>query len=230
MTGANWQATKVGAIAAGWYDTRSGLGDFLTAYMTADAEFQKTPNTETVVAVDAALGELTDAFTAVGTMSNDPTKPHQGMVDYIDAMYKLAETTQNEIWKKRQELFDKAQFGDLPPEEMEQKKAEAMENAKQLAMPAAEEEKSAAHLEQIKTAWDKHKHKTPYGNATLPDFVSKAVARNSTSTPRKRWPWPARRSRSARSASSSCGASSPARRRMVSKPNWNARPPSSTSR
>ena len=174
LTRANWQQTKKGAIAAGWYDTRSGLGNFLTAYEKAEAEFQKTPTTETVLEVDAAIGELTDALTAVGTLANDQKTPHQGMVDYLAEMYKLAETRDTEIAKRRQELFDVSVFGNLPPEEMKEKKEEALRIAKEEAMKK-QEEKVAANLDKIKTAWDKRKHPTPYGNATLPEFVSKAA-------------------------------------------------------
>ncbi len=174
LTRENWKATKTGAIAAGWYDTRSGLGGVLNVYETAAAEFKKTPNTETVAAVDGALSEVYHALSAVGTMAQDEKTPHQGMLDYLEAMSRLVETEQETIRTERQRLFDIKQFGDLPPDEMEEKKTEALEQAKQLAIQQ-QEEKAAARLETIKTAWDKRKHKTPYGNATLPDFVSKAA-------------------------------------------------------
>jgi hypothetical protein len=173
LTRANWQSVKKEAVGAGWYDTRSGIGDVLGEYELAAAAFEKTPSTETACAVDAALDEVTSAITQVGTLANDQKTPHQGMIDFISAMYEKAEKEEERLRPLRQKLYDGQSFPGLQGEELGKAKQERLDKDLEAAKEK-QAQKSAARLTKIQNFWNNRKHPTPYGNATLPDFCSKA--------------------------------------------------------
>ena len=174
LTRANfWQTVKTGALAAGWYDTRSGIGDVLGEYELAAADFEKTPSTDTVCAVDAALDEVTSAITQIGTLANDQKTPHQGMIDFIDALYEKAEKEEERIRPLRQKLYDEQNSGDLQGDELGKAKQEKLDKDLEAAKEK-QAKKTAVRLAYVQAFWNKRKHPTPYGNLTLPDFCIKA--------------------------------------------------------
>ena len=140
-----WQTVKKGAIAAGWYDNRSGLGDVLTEYETAAGAFAKTPSTETVVELDAALDELSHALSEVGTMANDEKTPHAGMLDLFEAMSKKADAEQQRIDPIRQQLYDQQNFGDLQGDELAKAKQDKIDSDLEAAKEK-QSEKAAKRL------------------------------------------------------------------------------------
>jgi hypothetical protein len=173
LTRSFWQSVKKDAIAAGWYDNRSGLGDVLAEYETVAGAFAKTPSVETVVELGAALDELSHALSEVGTMANDEKTPHAGMLDLVEAMSKKVDGEEQRISPLRQQLYDQQSFGDLQGDELAKAKQAKIDNDLEAAKEK-QAKKAAVRLAYVQSVWNKRKHPTPYGNLTLTDFCTKA--------------------------------------------------------
>ncbi len=170
----NWTTVKPLAVAAGWYDARSGLGDVLAVYETGQGAFDKGKSIETGTALCAALRDVRSALGDAGTFANDEKTAHVGMIDYLDQLSTMVDIRLENTEKSRSELIDVSKFGNVSPEELKTLKQEALDKAVE-EHQAAVQEKIEVRQREIKTYWDGRKHKTPYGSSTLGDFALKAT-------------------------------------------------------
>jgi hypothetical protein len=173
LTQANWQETKKGAIAAGWYDTRSGLGSALGSYEGALKFYNQQLTVPSADALVGAMEALQAAIRKVGTMANGQKSIHEGMLDYIDRLWIAANQERMQILQKRSDMIDVAEFGNVPPDKLAQLKKEKVDEAVKAATEKNDNQ-TAARKARVRDYWHNHSHATPFGNMRLAEFVGKA--------------------------------------------------------
>lgn len=115
-----WQAAKTEALACGWYDDRSGLGDVLTDYEDALAAWENVKSTKTKYATDptadilAVIDELCGQanrlysyIASIKPLAKDEVTPHAGMTAFVDAMWQMAYEASDNFNSERTPISEK---------------------------------------------------------------------------------------------------------------------------
>ncbi|HEX3998417.1 MAG TPA: hypothetical protein VHX65_07705 [Pirellulales bacterium] len=173
LTAANWQEVKKGAIAAGWFDTRSGFGAAMVAYESARKYYNQQLNAAAADTLFASLVHLLEASKKIGTVANEQSQVHEGMVDYLGRLWVEGSKTQKEIIAKRAALIDLAEYGPKSPAEIAKLRKEQLEKAVREQREAIENQ-AAARKKKIDDRWRGNEHATPFGKMRLELFSSKA--------------------------------------------------------